>query len=177
MNLFARPTAEELAERESALPHQSYYALLGIPQTAESSEIQRAFHAFSERYHPDLFRDQEPEVQEQARTIFRRGAEAYGTLRSRAQRAAYDLKLARGYLRAGPEPEPSAPEGRQSLEDLCRSKAARLHARQAERAINEGRLGDAARLAERALLDDQPNPELEERIRAIQELLSLSGED
>jgi hypothetical protein len=27
------------------------------------------------------------------------------------------------------------------------------------------------------LLDDQPNPELEERIRAIQELLSLSGED
>ena len=155
----------------SVLAHLTHYEVLGVPQTASESEIQAAFHLFSERFHPDRHRGEPPELRESIAAVFRRGSEAYRVLRQTEPRAEYDLYLATSRSRISAAP--GADAELKSLEELCLTPGGRLHARQAARAISHGLLDEAAGLLERALMAEGANRELEERLEAVRQLAEL----
>lgn len=151
------------------LDDASYYEVLGVLEIESDEGIRDAFHRFSQSFHPDLHRDAPAEVREAVTQIYKRGVEAYGTLRDERRRSAYDVGLAQGNLRHFRE-MPSDPLHKLlslSLVERARSKAAQLHCRQAERAIAESRFDDAEKLVEKASLADDGNPELEQTARAL----------
>ena len=88
-----------MSAEEDPLERLDYYDLLQVDPGATADEVQRAFHAFALRYHPDRFATDVPEKQERAATIYRRGAEAYRVLTDREMRRRYDDGLTRGQRR------------------------------------------------------------------------------
>jgi len=153
------------------LDQLNHYEVLGVTQAASEPEIQAAFHLFSERFHPDRHRAASPELRASITTIFRRGSEAYRVLRQPDRRTEYDLLLATSLRRVS---APAGPDSQlKALDELCLTPGGRLHARQASRAISDGRLDEAASLLERALLAEGENPELGERLEAVRHLADL----
>lgn len=171
------PLTEQTLEQElKALQEKSYYEIIGVADSAGAAEIQTAFHEFSRRFHPDAHRGQSESFRDKARAIFERGAEAYGVLRVPRRRSDYDLTLARGRVRLdAPEGEAVRPSAQKSLEDLCQTKGAQLLARQATRAISEGKVREARDLTRRALWAEGKNPELAERLQALEELVKMGA--
>lgn len=165
---------ERLLAWLEVLDSSSYYELLGVLEIADDAAIQEAFRVFSESFHPDQHRSESEAFRSSTAHVYKRGVEAYGVLRDPSMRARYDLALAKGQLRLGHE----AREGvgvAQSLDDLCKTPAGRLHARKAERALGEGQLALAERCLEAALSDEGDNRELAERLRAVRALLRAQG--
>lgn len=146
----------------------SYYDLLGILEIADEKTIQKAFHEFSQSFHPDAHRHATAEIRQAVTTIFRRGAEAYGVLKDPQSRAAYDLALAQGALRysrsSGSRDNQGADRG---LSAICSTPGGKLHARQAERALSEGRLDEARELLTRAQTAEGINIALEYKFREL----------
>jgi curved DNA-binding protein len=68
----------------SQVKYKDYYAALGVPRTASSEEIKKAYRKLAHKYHPDVSKD--PAGEEKFKEI----AEAYEALRSPEKRAAYD---------------------------------------------------------------------------------------
>ncbi len=74
----------------SATPAESYYALLGLPVTATSAEITRAYRAAMKRVHPDRQRaDRRAAAEDYAKALNR----AYATLSKPLARQAYDRSI------------------------------------------------------------------------------------
>lgn len=69
---------------------RDYYAVLGVPRTADAETIKRSFRALAARYHPDV--STEPDAAER----FLELVEAYEVLSSPERRARYDR---RGFAR------------------------------------------------------------------------------
>lgn len=161
----------KILEWLQVLDSTSYYDLLGILEIADETAIQRAFHEFSQSFHPDGHRQAGPEIREAVTTIFKRGAEAYRVLRDPQMRAAYDLALAQGALRysraSGSRDSRGAKSG---LESICSSPGGKLHARQAERALSEGRLEEARELLHKAQTAEGINIALENKFRELFEV-------
>lgn len=156
------------------LDRSTYYELLGILEIADEAAIQRAFHEFSANFHPDSYRGEPQALINAITKIYQRGAEAYGVLRNPALRSRYDLALTQGALRYNPgltSREPNSPETN-DLVALARTKAGQLHARQAERALSEGRLADAQVLVRNALLADGENKDLAARANELFKLVA-----
>ncbi|SHN27640.1 DnaJ C-terminal domain-containing protein [Actinacidiphila paucisporea] len=63
---------------------EDYYEVLGVPRSADGSEIQQAFRTLARRYHPDVNRD--PAAEERFKQI----NEAYSVLSDPGTRARYD---------------------------------------------------------------------------------------
>lgn len=163
---------EKVAAWLSILDLSTYYEILGLLEIADDSAIQKAFHEFSENFHPDRHRAQPPEIREDVTRIYRRGAEAYGVLRDPQKRAAYDLAMNQGHLRWNPghTADSSSPPP-DDLASLCHTKAGALHARQLERAISERNWEMSRSLLRKALLAEDMNSALEKRAN---ELLHLA---
>lgn len=64
--------------------YQDYYAILGVPRTATSEEIQKAYRALARKYHPDV--NKEPG----ADAKFKQLGEANDVLKDPAKRKLYD---------------------------------------------------------------------------------------
>jgi curved DNA-binding protein CbpA len=177
---------ERLRSWAAVIDDSNYYEILGVLELADTAAIQAAFHEFALAFHPDVHQGGAAERLDVARAVFRRGAEAYRVLSDADLRAKYDLALARGYLRltedaAGARSSAGSPgrtkDALKSLEDLCRSPAARLSAHKADTFIGQGQLAEARRLLKQALgQDDYDNPELEERIEALDLALFAMGQ-
>jgi curved DNA-binding protein CbpA len=181
---------ERLREWADILDDSSYYEILDLLELADEEAIRASFKTFSLAFHPDLYLNTPEETRTLARRIFQRGAEAYRVLSDPELRAAYDLALAQGRLRlsqmpesrkAGASSEPGSPRASsrpraKTLEEIARSPAAKLNASKAEREISEGRFESARRLLKEALLhDDYENPELEDRIEALDGAIFAKG--
>ncbi len=63
---------------------QDYYAVLGIPRTADEKQIKSAYRKLARKYHPDVNKDTGAEEQ------FKRVSEAYDVLSDTEKRAQYD---------------------------------------------------------------------------------------
>jgi DnaJ-class molecular chaperone len=63
---------------------QDYYAVLGIPRTADAKQIKSAYRKLARKYHPDVNTDAGAEEQ------FKRVSEAYDVLSDTEKRAQYD---------------------------------------------------------------------------------------
>jgi len=169
-------TLELLDEVErwlDVLDLSNYYELLEILEIANDSAIKQAFHEFSLHFHPDRHRGEPPELIEAITRIYQRGAEAYGVLRDPKMRARYDVALSQGALRYTPgQTRPSLwPEAEGDLESLAVTKGAKLHARQAERALSEGAFAEAEDLIRKSILADGSNLPLSARAQELLELV------
>jgi DnaJ-class molecular chaperone len=168
---------DRIQQWAALIEESNYYEILGVLEIADTGSIKRAFHEFALAFHPDAHPDADEEVQALLRIVFQRGVEAYRALRSDALRAEYDMALARGKLRLSEESRPTAPDGVKSLTDLCQTKSAKLAAARADRLINEGKLSEAKTELQMALHHEgRENPELEERLEALELALFVKGE-
>ncbi len=91
----------------------------------------------------------------------------------------YDLALAGGYLRLVAGEPTSRAHGKvalQSLEDICKTPAARSSARRADDLIGQGRLSEARAVLKDALSQEgYENPILEDRIEALDLAIFATG--
>ena len=85
-------------------PVKDYYAILGVPASATTSEIKKAFRRLAVRYHPD--KNPAPE----AKPRFQEINEAYDVLGDPEKRASYDVRLANPLADLFSEPTPAHPD-------------------------------------------------------------------
>src|SRR5262245_47548683 len=77
-----------------------YYALLGVPRTASTSEIRQTYARLAREQHPDRFPD--PAQRAEAHELFKDMTTAFNALSNEKTRREYDAGLAR--------PQPTGPE-------------------------------------------------------------------
>jgi curved DNA-binding protein CbpA len=174
------PNLARLFAWRSLLDEATYYEILDVASNATAGEIKAAFHAFALAFHPDGHLDHGPEALAAAQEVFQRGAEAYRVLSREDARGRYNLELAKGRLRIDAPtsipPKSSAPVIK-SLDEICRSAAAKLCAERADRLISSGDLRGARNELKMALYHDgDENRELEERIEALDMALYAMGD-
>jgi curved DNA-binding protein CbpA len=178
--MSTEPDLERLAAWADVLDDSNYYEILGVLEIADDAAIKAAFRDFALAFHPDVHLDASEAQRALARDVYRRGAEAYRVLSDPKLRAKYDEVLARGHLRLatdGPARHIPGKPVLRSLEDVCRTPAAKLCARKADDAIGRNDLAAARRFLREALSrDDGENPELEERIEGLELALFAMGE-
>jgi curved DNA-binding protein CbpA len=155
--------SEEILQWLEALDSVDYYELLGVTSTAKARDIQLGFHQFSQSFHPDQHRRKEPTIQAAVTKVYKRGAEAYGVLRDDDSRSRYDLGLSQGTLRLASTTSGVSTEV-VTLESVCSTPAGRLHARQIERALVEGKKEEAILLIEKVRLAEGENLQFEGRL-------------
>lgn len=169
---------ERIFEWDSLIEETNYYELLGVLEIADEAAIRSAFHEFALAFHPDAHPNADEETAGAIRRVFQRGTEAYRVLVRPELRAAYDLALAKGQLRLEPDAQAEPLSGAaRSLDELCHSAAAKLHARNADRSISQGDLLTAKRELLLALShEDEQSRELLERLDALDLALFAMGQ-
>jgi DnaJ-class molecular chaperone len=169
---------ERVYEWASVLDDSSYYELLGVLEIADDASVKAAFHEFALAFHPDAHLDYDADTATVLRRVFQRGAEAYRVLSHPELRPRYDLALARGQLRLGGAEVPRVANvgvGAKSLDDLCKTASAKLYASRADALISQGDLAGAKRELMMAIREDGSNPELAERLDALDLALFAMG--
>ena len=169
---------ERVYEWAAVLDESTYYEILSVLEIADDASIKTAFHEFALAFHPDAHLDFDAETASVCRLVFQRGAEAYRVLSHPELRPRYDLALAKGQLRLGGADVPRVANvgvGAKSLDELCQSAAARLYASRADALISQGDLQGAKRELMLALREDGNNPELAERLDALDLALFAMG--
>jgi len=176
--LAEQADVERVYEWAEVLDASTYYELLGLLEIADDVAIKAAFHEFALAFHPDAHLDYDPHTAEISRHVFQRGAEAYRVLSHPTLRPRYDLALAKGQLRLGGSEVPRVANvgvGAKSLDELCRTASARRFASRADELISGGDLSGAKRELMLALREDGDNPELAERLDALDLALFAMG--
>ncbi len=89
---------DDLTFTLQSLDRVDYFTVLGLATGEASDKVRAAFHEFALKYHPDQWVD-DPDLQQHALIIFKRGTEAYRVLMHPVLRARYEQALRRGELR------------------------------------------------------------------------------
>jgi curved DNA-binding protein CbpA len=169
---------ERIFEWDALIDQSTYYEILGILEIADQAAVRKAFHEFAVAFHPDAFPEADDETADALRRVFQRGAEAYRVLSRPDSRAEYDLLLAKGQLRYDSTIDPPPLQRNsdiRSLDELCRSPGARRYAKRAEALISAGDLPAAKRELQLALREDGDNPDLVDRLDALDLALYAMG--
>jgi tetratricopeptide (TPR) repeat protein len=85
----------DVLKRLEEFEDSSFYALLGVSETATDGEIRKAYFAAAKRFHPDALTQlglSDIDIKEQAAAVFARIAEANDVLRDSKRRAEYDAR-------------------------------------------------------------------------------------
>jgi curved DNA-binding protein CbpA len=172
--------AARIAQWDEVLDDANYYEVLGVLPIASPETIRDAYREFALAFHPDLHAEASVETLSKVQRIFRRGSEAYRVLSDAQLRVRYDMGVEAGKLRmdlgALPKRSPSlAPGATRALPDLCKTAAAKICAKKAARAIDEGDLSTARDAVKQAIEFDGFNPELEERLEALELAVFATG--
>ncbi|XP_043690791.1 dnaJ homolog subfamily A member 3, mitochondrial isoform X2 [Telopea speciosissima] len=85
--LGGRPRSPVVASSAAINGQQNHYTVLGIPATASSADIKKAYRLLARKYHPDVSKDS------QASEVFKSIRHAYDVLSNEATRAQYDGAL------------------------------------------------------------------------------------
>ena len=178
MLLSEQADIERVYEWASVLEESSYYELLGLLEIADDAAVKSAFHEFALAFHPDVHLEYDWHTAAVLRQVFQRGAEAYRVLSHPELRPKYDLALAKGQLRLGGSEVPRVANvgvGAKSLDELCRTASAKRYAVRADQLISQGDLTGAKRELMLAIREDGTNPELAERLDALDLALFAMG--
>jgi curved DNA-binding protein CbpA len=171
-------TPDELRAVQAAIARASFYEILGVPHSADLDAIQAGFHAFSRRFHPDLFVD-DPHAQALATDVYKRAVEAYRCLSRPATRERYDRGLSRGQLRPSlvleSTPPPPPRDEVQTLADLARTSEGEMYASRADALLSEGNLEGARNALQSACKAEPFNDALAERLHLLYDALDLGG--
>jgi len=73
-----------------------HYETLGVPRTASTAEVRKAYLVIARERHPDRFTD--TAEKRQAQELFQKATEAFNTLTNERARAEYDLELTKPKL-------------------------------------------------------------------------------
>jgi DNA-binding response OmpR family regulator/tetratricopeptide (TPR) repeat protein len=125
---------EELQGIYETMRVQSYFEVLGVPASASTSDVDRAYEAKARELHPDRFRARGEEVRQVALKIFDRLGDAHTTLRDAGRRRRYVSKLDRERAESGPISVSPAPS--QAAEKVYYSGVEHLRARRYREAID-----------------------------------------
>ena len=101
----------ELAELANGMQNKDHYGVLGVPSTADDSEIRAAYASLAKQAHPDRFHGASSSVRQLAAQVFSRVSEAYSAVATRADRERYVQQAAIGRKLAAVEDE-----GRRALQ-------------------------------------------------------------
>ena len=88
--------ATEIRALVRVVDELDYYEVLHLPRDAPASEVRTAYHAASQRFHPDAHRLREADLRGATATISKRVCEAYSVLRDPRRRRVYDDLLKQG---------------------------------------------------------------------------------
>jgi curved DNA-binding protein CbpA len=172
---------EQILAWLEALDELTYYDLFAVSPDATPDEIQAAFHAFCDTFHPDRHVTRTEEERVALGTIFKRGTEAYAVLSDDAMRGHYDAQLAvltnsappRISLSPHSRPPPSrGPGAAVPLEEQVRTPSARPFARRADELLRAGDVRQAKLQLVMANHMDPDNPALEAALRDVEAKLS-----
>ena len=178
MQLAEQADIERVYEWAAILDDSTYYELLGLLEIADDEAVKAAFHEFALAFHPDSHLEYDWHTASVLRQVFQRGAEAYRVLSHPDLRPRYDLALAKGQLRLGGSEVPRVANvgvGAKSLDELCLTASAKRYASRADELISQGDLAGAKRELMLALREDGANPELAERLDALDLALFAMG--
>jgi curved DNA-binding protein CbpA len=114
------------------MSRDTYYIVLGVPETATQDEIKRAYRRLIKQIHPDKFSNASPNRRLATETRSREVIEAYYVLSDSAQRSSYDQQL----VRYRQQHTPSLPQPRTA--STPPSRAARENPRSWPRADQKG---------------------------------------
>ena len=132
--------------------------------------FEQRFNRFARKYHPDNFSGSEPEKQQRAELIYRRGTEAYRVLLDSQKRVVYDKGLEAGHKRYSAEwvekVQKERPRGGQVI---VSSPKARTFYASARRAIASQDWSQAKLNLKMTLQHDPDNEGLKEALDKVQE--------
>lgn len=151
------------------LDELDYYQLLEIPRDASASEVRRAYHDTSRRWHPDANRQLAPELREAAERIAKRVTEAYSVLRDPRRRRVYDQRIgASGTALRMALTEAEAEADRSAVEErVGATPNGRRFFLLATTALRQGDLAAAARNLQTALTFEPANPVFRARLDEV----------
>ena len=117
----------EIQQRLSAMPQQSYFGVLGLPDGAPHDHIVGSYDQFSLRYHPDRYAQYRTEpwgadVYDATNQLYQVVVEAFSVLSDRRLRKAYERGLQEGTLRMDPNVAAQAQGASEQLENLAQTK-------------------------------------------------------
>jgi curved DNA-binding protein CbpA len=88
---------ELIVEKHLEMKTGDYFALLGVPRTADTATIKNAYFVLAKQLHPDVIARQNiPEVSRQAVEVFKGLSEAFAVLTDRRRRLEYEAKSSDG---------------------------------------------------------------------------------
>lgn len=83
------PRRAEILERARTIEKQTYFAMLGVPETATPDEVKAAYFGLARTWHPDKLPSHLGDVKDACARVFARLSEAHATLVDAAKRAEY----------------------------------------------------------------------------------------
>lgn len=141
----------EIGEAFGGFGRKNHFEVLGVPETASSAEIERAFERLTERFHPDAY--QHPALADlrlELEAVYLRIEGAHEVLSRPESRAAYATELARRRARdtvaVQSSPAVTDPGLPATEEERVWLLEERIH--RAERLLSEGNYFDAIQLLE-----------------------------
>ena len=165
---------QELKARAGALPHQSYYDILGLRPDAPHHQLVAAFDSVSVRYHPDRYVQLRSSpwgeaIWQETNRVYKAMTEAYGVISDRKARASYDKALEQGELRLSSDAALRAKSsGPQLLEALGQSAASKKFLRLAQTDLVTQNWSSALQNLRFALSMEPGNEDIAQKIAHIE---------